>query len=611
MNDSNKKKDDKDLKALVIAWFQQAKGWFIKNPLLGGGSLLGVLVLFLLLGSLGGNPSSNSTPSSSVNPSTSNPSTSSSSSSSALTEVTLTFDTQGGTSLPTISGLPGTPITQNLTTTKAVHTFVKFSSSILGLDDLELDVFPQASLTVYAIWEVGQFSVEFLELTGTIKHYASSGLSTLYTTDDGKFFGQGFNANGVFGNGTTSSSFLTTPVELTSFLDLYEGETITQIRLESIYGNGTLAMLLTSESRLLVAGSNYILTDNSATQETNMTTYRDITSSLNLVGAESISELILGSQVHGVRTTTNRFIVWGANSPSRLFPQPNNIASHIPVGTPTDITATLNQSLEVGESIELFSLIREAGLFKTTSNRYFTWGNNSSFALLMFRNQHVQQALPTEITTSVLNLIGESEEIIKFVPHYDVFVMNFITSDNQVYNYGDYRNVFLPNTTDRPTYRGVDYFGDSTPFNITSKFTFEEGEYATHLFAKGFISNFNRYFYGPTTLRTLDMRPLLQENETIIASFETQYQPRLLTNLGRVFAEDNNSITNVTSTVLSEQSISVQSLPYDSDINYVPTRSGYTFVGWYTDKTLTTRFTGKVPSNNNLKLYGRFIPVLS
>jgi uncharacterized repeat protein (TIGR02543 family) len=444
--------------------------------------------------------------------------------------------------------------------------------------------------------------------------YQTSSFSILYINDAGELFGLGRNTSGIYGNGATSSTILTVPVPLTSFLPLNEGESIANLRTTGLSNSGVVAMLLTTQNRLLVAGSNLNLIDGSQASSVNITTYKDITASLNLNGNETISELILATDIQGVRTSTNRFIIWGANNPVRLFPQPGGLAVNIPVGTPTDVTALLNQPLVPGETIELLSVTRTAGVYKTSNNRYFVWGDNSSFALMMFQAQNFASSVPVEVTTSVLNLIGQNNEIVKFVPMDGSFTMNFFTNDNKLYNYGDYRNVFLPNTTDRPTLQ-LPFFGDSTPLEISSKFELLEGEYPTHAFAYGFLTNLNRYrrgttFQGPYALSTADLSNILRPGETIVASFGIVSDARFTTSYGRVFSVGNSTtIVNVTSTTLTEKLLSTLPLPYNEDITYVPVREGFTFEGWFTDKNLNSPFTGKVPANNNLVLYGLFVPI--
>ena len=275
------------------------------------------------------------------------------------------------------------------------------------MDALNLTVFPNTSLTAYAIWDPELFNVNFYELTSTMTGYQTSAFSTLYINGAGELFGLNRNTSGIYGNGATSSTILTVPVPLTSFLPLNEGESIANLRTTSLSNGGVVAMLLTTQNRLLVAGSNLNLIDGSQASSVNITTYKDITASLNLNGNETISELILATDVQGVRTSANRFLLWGANNPIRLFPQPDGIASFLPVGTPTDVTALLNQPLVPGETIELLSVTRTAGVYKTSNNRYFVWGDNSSFALMMFQAQNFASSVPVEVTTSVLNLIGQ------------------------------------------------------------------------------------------------------------------------------------------------------------------------------------------------------------
>jgi uncharacterized repeat protein (TIGR02543 family) len=447
-----------------------------------------------------------------------------------------------------------------------------------------------------------------------MKDFATHSAATLYVNQRGELFGLGRNSSGIFGNGLISSTILTVPVRLTSHLPLNQDEAIDKVKVYTTPGFGIAAMLLTTQRRLLIAGNNYNLMDGSQ-GDVNITTYKDITSTLGLINDETIVDIILVSQVQGVRTSNNRFIFWGQNDPIRLFPQPGNIANHLAVGTPTDVTSFLTQSLVGNETIDLLSVIGDAGVFKTSNNRYFVWGKNNAHALMMFQAQNFNSSVPVEVTSSVLNVIGQNNQIVSFVPIHSGLVMNFFTSDNQLYNYGDYRFLFLPNTSDRPTYDANSFFGDSTPLNISAKFELLEGEYPTYVFGSGFLTNLNRYrrgssYTGAYVLSTGDLNPLLMEGEIIVAAFGTIDNPWFTTNFGRIFNASNSlTVNNRTGAILETTKLSSLDLPYNSDITYTPVRDGFVFRGWFTDKNLNSPFTGKVPANNNLILYGQFSPV--
>jgi uncharacterized repeat protein (TIGR02543 family) len=100
------------------------------------------------------------------------------------------------------------------------------------------------------------------------------------------------------------------------------------------------------------------------------------------------------------------------------------------------------------------------------------------------------------------------------------------------------------------------------------------------------------------------------EGEIIVAAFGTIDNPWFTTNFGRIFNASNSlTVNNRTGAILETTKLSSLDLPYHSDITYTPVRDGFVFRGWFTDKNLNSPFTGKVPANNNLILYGQFSPV--
>ncbi|MDO4171780.1 MAG: InlB B-repeat-containing protein, partial [Prevotellaceae bacterium] len=67
--------------------------------------------------------------------------------------VTITFDTDGGTEVAPVFGVPGENIPSVAQPTKAGYTFVGW--------DKELSTFPDASMTVKALWKVNQYTITF------------------------------------------------------------------------------------------------------------------------------------------------------------------------------------------------------------------------------------------------------------------------------------------------------------------------------------------------------------------------------------------------------------------------------------------------------------------
>lgn len=618
-----KKQQDSDKnskKTPFIIWWTSFVKWMKLNPALFSSIAIGVFLIVLLLGFL---PSSDpsSTPSSSISSQGSDvssttqisselpPSSSETPSSSIpLVNVTISFDTQGGSSLTNLSGLPGTPVGTVVAPTRTGYDFVKFSSNALGTDTFDLTLFPNQNVTVFAIWDAQLFEVSFNEMRNTVIDYKIQSLSILYLTAEGDLYGLGRNENGIYGNGQTSSTNLTVPVLLNEFIPLNNNEKIVRIFLGS-NGGDVVSFLLTNQNRVLAAGRNHLLIDNTQPQNSNITSYVDFTSRIPFEPNEAILDIFFGFEILGIRTTLNRVLVMGRGREERLFgPFDQNLVSSF-----TDVTSILSQDFNEGETIDLLVFSQQMGTIKTTQNRYFVWGRNGSFALMMFQPRTAIYSVPFEITADVLTLIGSDKEIVRFTP--SDLVMNFLTSDFQVYNYGDYRNILYQNTTDRPTFDRTTQWGDSIPLNISIKHTLLENEVVTDIFGLGFITSMNRYHHGRFvsnvyTLGVTDLKEtILTNNQTITAVLGNQRSAVLVTSEGRVYrGTDTPTLSNLTSTVLTSSALVTLALPYQSSIEYVPVRSGFMFIGWYTDQNLSSPFTGTVPLNNNLVLYTRFIP---
>jgi uncharacterized repeat protein (TIGR02543 family) len=259
--------------------------------------------------------------------------------------------------------------------------------------------------------------------------------------------------------------------------------------------------------------------------------------------------------------------------------------------------------------------MNQAALVKTTDNRYFTWGI-SDFALLLFQPINTTLSSPFNITDELLAVIGADQAIVEFKPDTFGNVMKFRTSNGDWYDYGDYRYIFLPTLSERPTYEGASFYGDSTAFNISQRLVLEPNEEALFIVGPGMITNQNRLYYTQQTglnysVEVSDLSGRLGLDETIVDALGDVSRSFFITSRGRIYTNDSSSSAtswnDVTSTYLTAVQLAVQALPYQSSIDYVPTRANYVFLGWYTNPSLVTPFTGTVPLNNNLVLYGRFV----
>jgi uncharacterized repeat protein (TIGR02543 family) len=180
-------------------------------------------------------------------------------------------------------------------------------------------------------------------------------------TSSGRLFTWGSNFYGQLGDGTTTDRY--TPTEINSVFNLNSGETITQI---SLGFNNSSA--LTSSGRLYTWGRNAFgqLGDSTSVDRTLPT---NINSQFNLNSGEIITQIILSPDHSSALTSKGRLFTWGQN----MYGQLGNGKTSGRY-TPTEITSHLNLVLE--ERVSQVSLGWQHSSALTSKGRLFTWGYN-------------------------------------------------------------------------------------------------------------------------------------------------------------------------------------------------------------------------------------------
>jgi uncharacterized repeat protein (TIGR02543 family) len=578
-------------------------------------TIVGVIILLLLLllslfGGRGNNSSSSQANLSSANP-TSQISTTSNPSSGPIVNVTITFNGNGGIltgDTDMLIGASGTPINQ-ARIPGAVRTGYAFGGWSLVANSGEvvtLTNFPNANTTYFAVWTPDNFDVRFVELTDSVIAYDNSLFGSIAVTASGRLLAMGRNS-GFFGSGATSSSYVGLPQDITINLGLAANESVVDAKLSA--NNSEFVIVLTSNGRVLTVGEN--VTGKLGTgDQVNKNVYQDITSNIVLNPGETISDIMTTQFNTFVWTSQQRLFGWGTNNFLTFSNAGNGNFQLVPLDLTSNLTAVLNPN----ETIDWIEVGNYAGIIRTSQSRYLTWGT-SDFATMLFQPINSQSLIPLDITNQ-LNTAINNEAIVEF--RFEERSGMFITETGKVYDFGDGRNIFFANTTDRPDYQ--QFWGSSTPFLINTKLTFNGGEVPVKVGPSFFFTNQNRMVRlnnGNVAFNQLAMA----NDDTILLAEGILDHFFMVTTQGKIIVLGMNSTgilgagtTNtgngavVTANFSSDVDITTLSLPFASEITYAPTRQGFTFLGWFTDRNLANPFTGTVPSNDDLVLYTRFTP---
>ena len=463
-----------------------------------------------------------------------------------INQYTITFDTDGGSAVSAITQDYDTEVTTPSNPTKEGYTFDGWSEDIP-------EVMPAENLTFTATWTINQYAISYK--TNEVTLFISLGNNhTASLTSLGRVFTWGNNSQGQLGDDTTTNR--TTPTDITSQFLLTEGETIISLSLGYYHSSA-----LTSTGRVFTWGVNGQgqLGDGTTT---NRTTPTDITSRFSLTEGETIISLSLGSYHSSAITSTGRVFIWGRNSQFQLGDGTTSNRT-----TPTDITSHF--LLTEGETIISLSLAINHSSALTSTGRVFTWGHNSEGEL--GDGTITNRSTPIDITRRFP--LTEGEIIMSLSLGY--YYSSALTSTGRVFTWGfnDYGQLGDGSTSNR-----------TTPTDITSQFLLSEGEIIMSLSFGGSNSS-------------------------------------VLTSTGRVFTFGRNSEGELGDDTTTERTTPTDitytieilnlifSFNYEEDITsyYIPVLEGYTFEGWYTDLTLTTKYVFNTMPAEDLVLYAKWI----
>lgn len=416
-----------------------------------------------------------------------------------------------------------------------------------------------------------------------VKKIATGQYSALVLSEDGRLYA--FGNNSFYMLGSFEFSSINHPYEVTDSLGLSIGEKIIDI-----FVGGTHSLILTSENRVIVSGSNS--NGQLGNGETSFDNYvgLDITSSFNFNPGEYLVDVALG-EIHGIAySNQGRVFVWGSNNFGQL-----GTGDTVALLVPTDITD--NFSLSVGEEvIDVVAKVDFTGVL-TSQGKLYLWGFNSGQLADGSFNNHY---LPNEISGN-FNLAG-NEKITKIS-----MTAGFgfaLTSNNRIFAWGGgyYGNLSTGQQDFYPL-----------PMNVTHNFNLDTGEYVEMIsvgFNHGYaLTSNNRVLswghgsYGQVgtgyrieRARVTDITDMLNlGDEEVLLVVAGNYSGYVVTNDNQLFGMGMNSYGQVgnysnkdvvSPVLLSFNNFDTLDYLYnygDDLVLFELDKEGYNFLGWFHD----------------------------
>ncbi|QWB99902.1 InlB B-repeat-containing protein [Mycoplasmatota bacterium] len=541
----------------------------------------------------------------------------------SINQYTVTFDSNGGSTISSITQDYGTSIIEPEDPTRDGYIFGGWYTDRELTNRYTFTTMPAEDVTLYAKWTINEYTINYydageaydsdltIELNaGETMTSISLGYSNFSAiTSEGRVFSWGYNFHGQLGDGTTINR--NTPTEITSQFGLDAGEIVKNI---SIGVEHSIA--ITSEGRVFSWGSNNNGQLGDGTR-TDRTTPTEITSQFGLNAGETVKNISLGVEHSIAITSEGRVFTWGSNNNGQL-----GDGTRTDRTTPIEITSQFG--LDAGETLTSISLGVEHSIAITSEGRVFTWGSNNNGQL--GDGTSTDRTTPTEITSQFGLDAGETVTSISL----GYFHSSAITSEGRAFTWGSNEGGQLGDgtTTNR-----------TTPTEITSQFKLDAGETVTSI-SLGFFhsstitsegraftwgSNWNGQlgdgtFIGRSTPTEITGQFELNAGETVTNISLGDEQSVSITSEGRIFIWGDNDYNQ-----LGDGTTTDRNSPYeiptvtlyllhsinqegDSSIPiYSPTKEGYTFGGWYVDSELTTEFTHTNLPAGDYILYAKWL----
>jgi len=450
---------------------------------------------------------------------------------------------------------------------------------------------------------------------------ATGGFHNLALTSLGRVFSWGRNDYGQLGINSLVSSI--EPIDITDNLDLNTNESVEKIALGQYH-----SALITSEKRVIIWGSN-AFGEIGNNQLANQLLPLDLTNVFDLTANDYVIDLALGFLTSYIVTNEGRVFSWGLNDNGQLGNNSNDL-SRIPV----EITNRF--SLNAEETIIRINTYGSHVAALSSSNRLFLWGNNSYGQL--GNDTYDNLFTPGNMSNFVLS---EGETIVEV--SMGAYHSSVLTSSGRVFTWGSNSSGQLGDKT----------VNDQTlPVDISSSFDLNLDEEIVYVGLGAFhstaLTNQNRIFvwgynqYGQLGNGNQDNQPIpkslnlafyeLQDTENYLfgetidlisleilgytflgwyldVNFTIPYDYDVMP-AENVMVYGAFQINQYTINFNSNEGTSVD--PITQDFGSIllepplPTKEGYTFLGWYSDIDLLISYSFVTIPAEDITLYAKW-----
>jgi uncharacterized repeat protein (TIGR02543 family) len=359
-----------------------------------------------------------------------------------INEYTITFNSNGGTSVTAITQDFGTAVTAPVNPTRSGYTFAGWFSDEALTTTYTFTTMPSQATTLYAKWTISQYSINFNSTGGSAVDRITQDFGTTVSAPTNPTW-TGYTFTGWLTSSLTPYTFTTMPSQN---ITLYAGWTINQYTITFDSNDGSSVTAITQDFGTSVSAptnptrTGYIFagwfSDEALTtaytfstmpsQATNLYAKwtgipYSISYSYKTIQTQQFEYVIPGFEFSLGMTPTNQVYAWGGNGSGQLGDgtTANNSTS----------TLIIFPGLQVGETIEQISTGSAHSLAVTSTGRLYAWGRNNIGQL--GDGTTVNKLIPTLISFTGLEA-GEMIEQVNASLSYSIA----LTTNGRVYAWG-------------------------------------------------------------------------------------------------------------------------------------------------------------------------------
>ncbi len=317
-----------------------------------------------------------------------------------INQYTITFETNGGSNIASITGNYGDSISVPNDPTREGYTFNGwYADFTLTQSTTVPNAIPAQNITLFATWTINQYTITF-ETNGGSSIASITGNYGDAVSVPNDPTREGYTFNGWYADFTLTQSTTVPNAIPAENLTLYtKWNEIFTIKVISMGAEHSSA--LTPAGRVYMWGSNHrgqlgVVDD----YTTNKIIPTEITSRFSLVADDKIIGLSLGANHSSAISSTGRVYMWGYNHIGQL-----GDGTTTDRYAPTEITSRF--SLAEGDKITYLSLGTDNSSAISSTGRVYMWGNDSFGQLGIGVGGYSYRNVPIEITSAFYLTAGD------------------------------------------------------------------------------------------------------------------------------------------------------------------------------------------------------------